>query len=55
MILKLEFLEMTSLLAGFRPYSEINENFRKFQKFNSHFVKREEWRLQPNFEGVGVL
>ena len=41
-------------MAGFRPDSEIAGNFRKFQKFYGHF-KRQKWRLQTNFWGVGVF
>ena len=36
-------------LAGFRPNSEIIGNFRKFQKFYGHFVKRDELPLKSFF------
>ena len=41
-------------IPGFRADSEIIGNFRKFQKFYGHF-KRQKWRLQTNFWGVGVF
>ena len=42
-------------MAGFRPNSEIIGNFRKIENFYGHFIKRQKWRLQPNFECVGVF
>ena len=42
-------------LAGFRANSEIIGKFRKLKKFYGHFVKRQKWRLQTNFWGVGVF
>jgi len=42
-------------LAGFRPNSEIIGKFRKLEKLYGHFVKRQKWRIQAIFWGVGVF
>ena len=42
-------------MAGFRPISKIIGNFRKIENFYGHFIKRQKWRPQPNFECVGVF
>ena len=38
-------------LAGFRPNSEIVENFKNL----CLFYMRRKWRLQTNFDGVGLV
>ena len=47
------FLEFT--MAELRLDSEIIGNFRNFEKFFDHFVERQKWPLQTNFECVGVF
>ena len=42
-------------MAGFRPNSEIIGNFLKIGNFYGHFNKCHKWRLQQNFECVGVF
>ena len=48
-------LLLLAKMAGFRANSEIIGKFRKLKKFYGHFVKRQKWRLQTNFWGVGVF
>ena len=56
LLLTLKFYDIQkSALAGFRPNSKINGNFRKIENFDGHFINRQKWRLQPNFECVGVF